>query len=117
MSSSNGFAATAQASERLATLLPLAPEEAEQDPYVAPKVTCSTDFFRQRGACLLDLVALGKTIEVALDLAPSAPPVAVVVPWAWYAETIAMREKIAAITGGFQPPGGGLTAQSGRSQR
>ena len=105
MISSNGFTATAQASDRPATLLPLAPAEPDPDPYVASRVTCSTGFFRERGAEVLDLVGLGKTVEVALDLAPSAPPIAAVVPWAQYEGMVAMRAKIAAITGGFQRSG------------
>ena len=94
-----------EAGSRLVGLVgpvPIPATDPAADAYAAVKVTCTPSFFRDRAADVLDLVSLGKTIEVTLDLAPSAPPIAVVVPWAEYCRFIDMRTKIESITGQMQ---------------
>lgn len=99
-----------EAGSRLADLLAakptIAPESAyETDPRSSVRSTCGSGFFRSNPADVLDLAQTGRTIEVCLDFADGAAPIAVVMPWRDYAELIAMRDKIASITGSMQRAG------------
>jgi hypothetical protein len=92
--------------ERLAGLI------GGQKPTIEPDVVdqtalalsqCNTGYFRNQPAEVLDLVGLGRTIAICVDLDPTADPVAVVMPWGQYRELITMKDRIAAITGQMQP--------------
>jgi hypothetical protein len=87
-----------------ATLKPqIEPEEIAERP--GSLVQCSTKFFRDCAPEVLDLVGIGRTVYVNLNLAPDADAIAVVMPWAEYYELITMRDKIAGITGAMQRAG------------
>ena len=107
MQSTNGCCGVShsEAGSRLAGLTgkPEIKPDYETDPRTDFGSSCSTTYFRGNASEVLDLVGLGKTIAICVDLAPDADPVAVTMPWADYRDLISMRAKIAAITGGMQP--------------
>ncbi len=107
-SSTNGCCAQASPrADRLAGVV-LIGERPKIDPEANERVptrydSCDAGFFRLHPGEVLDLVHLGKSIEICPDLARDADPVAVLMPWAQYKELISMRDRAAAIFGGMQP--------------
>jgi hypothetical protein len=112
----NGQAATATraphseclAANRLVGVMFEAPPTIEPEPKTdtsAPYNACDAGFLRTHPAEVLDLVQLGKTVEIRVDLAPGADPIGVLMPWRDYEELRSMRARIAAITGGMQRAG------------
>jgi antitoxin (DNA-binding transcriptional repressor) of toxin-antitoxin stability system len=114
MSNDNGAATRAPHSECLAAnrlvgvMFPPAPSLAPADLEPAGTGTynaCDAGFLRTHPAEVLDLVGAGKTVEIRVDLARDAAPIAVIMPWRDYEEFCSIRAKISAITGTMQRAG------------
>jgi hypothetical protein len=112
MIGNNGAAAAyaggpaARLSEMLGPKPTIEPDRGDEPKPPEAKITCSTDFFRQDAARVLDFAYLGRRVEVCLDLAPDADPIAVVMPWDEYRALMEMRDKIHSITGSMQRAAG-----------
>lgn len=95
-----------EAGSRIAGVLGPKPK-IEQDYETDPQSLgnpCHASMLRAKPAEILDLVGTGRTVEIIVDYAPAGTePIAVVMPWAQYRELITMRDRAAAIFGGFQP--------------